>query len=309
MNRSKIPWLVNPDGTPGYTWSPTTGCSPASAGCANCWARAYHVRYRGRDFGVKLHPEKLDEPLRLRKPSTIGVCLMGDLFHDDVPVEFIRRVVGVMAHESSEPHTFLLLTKRPERAREALAKCFTDWPLGNAWLGVSVEDQRTADERIPVLLDTPAAHRWVSLEPQIGAVNLSRWLRVAWRCSGCGGYFGGKWQKVCPDCGKEDYWCGSHKFNGHEGPFPSQAGRAIDLVIQGCESGPRRRPFDVAWARSVRDQCKAARVAYYLKQMPAHHDSRWSDDAKTGRADVRGVEEKPYLDGRQHLDLPWTVAQ
>jgi protein gp37 len=294
MNRSGIPWLINADGTPGYTWSPMSGCGPGLPCYERCWARAYHVRYRGGDFSVKLHPEKLDEPLRLRKPSTIGVCLMGDLFHEDVPDSFVRHVVGTMADERSEPHTFLLLTKRPERARKALAACFTDWPLQNTWLGVSVEDQATADERIPILLDTPAAHRWVSLEPAIGPVDLSPWLRVSWRCSGCGGYFGGKWQKVCPQCGREDYWCGSHKFNGHEGPFPSQSGRALDLVITGCESGPKRRPFDHDWARLTRDQCAAAGVPWYYKQAP-------------DRVSPSVIVEKPHLDGLQHLALPWVT--
>jgi protein gp37 len=282
---------------------------------------------------VKLHPEKLDEPLRLRKPSTIGVSLMGDLFHDDVPTRYIDDVLATMGQ--CPRHLFIVLTKRAERMRKVMSAnlrhdavvaamheqgrrieatwpkaklltqyadrasdgCdfrFTAWPLPNVFLGVSCEDQATADERIPILLDTPAAHRFVSLEPQIGKVDLSRWLRVAWRCSGCGGYFGGKWQKVCPDCGKEDYWCGSHKFNGHDGPFPSQAGRAIDLVIQGCESGPRRRPFDHDWARLTRDQCAASGTAWYYKQAP-------------DRVSPSVIVEKPTLDGLRYTDLPWVV--
>jgi len=280
MNKSNITWLGGADGSRGYTWSPTSGCSPVSAGCANCWSKAYHVRYRGGDFSVKLHPEKLDEPLRLRKPSTIGVSLMGDLFHDEIPDDFISAVFGVMA--ASQRHRFLVLTKRAERMRswfrwvQSDRGCQVDticqmdafrlgarlpmhhatgvlksypWPLPNVWLGVSVEDQATADERIPILLDTPGAHRLVSLEPQIGAVDLSRFFSIG-----------------------HDAWP----------PF-------LDLVIQGCESGPRRRPFDVAWARSVRDQCKAAGVAYALKQMPI-----------AGR-----IMERPGLDDDIAWCLPW----
>ena len=317
--RSKIPWLLNADGTPGYTWSPTSGCSPASSGCASCWAKAYHVRYRGGDFSVKLHPEKLDEPLRLRTPSTIGVSLMGDLFHDDVPDEFIAAVFGIMA--AAERHTFIVLTKRPERMRSILSNVKDDWtlaaedylcayenylyayeescksfrqlntgwfkdrPLPNVWPGVSIEDQATADERIPILLDTPAAHRWVSLEPQIGAVEFTSW------------WLHGQ----------------THDVNEHG---EATHGPALDLVIQGCESGPRRRPFDLAWARSVRDQCKAAGVAYYLKQIQRCTDDdchaygtdngcgmEWT--CESGRKNT--VREKPTLDGRQHLGLPWEV--
>jgi protein gp37 len=310
MNRSRIPWLVNADGSQGYTWSPTSGCGPGLPCYERCWARAYHVRYRGGDFSVKLHPEKLDDPLRLRKPSTIGVCLMGDLFHKKVDnnaaygYPFIASVFGVMA--SRQDHTFILLTKRPERAREILAGpdrlsritcpyhardrvdhpgllCPSDgpWPLPNVWLGVSVEDQATADERIPILLDTPAAHRWVSLEPQIGPVDFGCWTynHIVVKCE----------EKT----GERTKWCGGGMFNlpsycTHGCPHAKSTG-GIELVVQGCESGPRRRPFDLQWARDVRDQCKAAGVAYALKQMPIG-----------GR-----IMEKPGLDDDPEWNLPW----
>lgn len=266
MNRSKITWLVNPDGSQGYTWGVTSGCSPVSAGCANCWAKAYHVRYRGGDFTPKIHPEKLDEPLRLRKPSTIFVSPMGDIAHEAIHADFVREVLNIAWAAESKGHTMIFLTKRPARLRYLLA----EWRRGNMgltgkpfgwWLGVSVEDQATADARIPILLDTPAAHRWVSYEPALGPVDFSRWLT--------------KWPF------------------GPDGPQTA----ALDGIIIGCESGPRRRPFDVAWARSVRDQCKAAGVPYYLKQMP------------TRQTPSNSVWEKPLLDGRQHLDLPWAAVE
>lgn len=277
MNRSRIPWLVNADGSAGYTWSPMSGCGPGLPCYERCWARAYHVRYRGGDFSVKLHPSKLDEPLRLRKPSTIGVCLMGDLFHDDVPDDFILAVFGIMV--AAERHTFIVPTKRPGRlafmqagtvgSPIRLEACWQalrsevehhplgdsgplhrkwsadpdgPWPLPNVHLGVSVWDQPSADAMIPILLDTPAAHRLVSLEPQIGPVS-----------------FDPEWMM------------------------------GLSLVIQGCESGARRRPFDVAWARSVRAECAAARVAYALKQMPIG-----------GR-----IMERPGLDDDLAWSLPW----
>ena len=294
--RSKIPWLLNADGTPGYTWSPTSGCSPASSGCASCWAKAYHVRYRGGDFSVKLHPEKLDEPLRLRTPSTIGVSLMGDLFHDDVPDEFIAAVFGIMA--AAERHTFIVLTKRPERMRSILSNVKDDWtlaaedylcayenylyayeescksfrqlntgwfkdrPLPNVWPGVSIEDQATADERIPILLDTPAAHRWVSLEPQIGAVDLSPYIT--------------EWEEAC--------------IGDRDARQPEDRTPRLGLVVTGSESGPKRRPFYVAWARITRDQCHAAGVPWYYKQAPGF-------DGK--------IDDLPMIDGKSHRGLPW----
>lgn len=269
MNRSNIPYLT-------HTWSPTTGCSPVSAGCENCWAASYHRRWR-KPFAPTFHPEKLDEPLRLRKPAVIGVSFMGDLFHDGIPAEALAAVFTTMVKAKS--HTFLVLTKRPGRALSVIRRiaahrnlCFGSqvlcptWPLPNVYLGVSVEDQATADERIPILLGTPAAHRWVSIEPQIDPVNLSRWLRFRILKKTLGG-------------GVDD------------------TTRAISLIIQGCESGARRRPFDLAWARSVRDQCAEAACAYYLKQLPEQE----GDFVRLGG----GVFAKPYLDGRQHLDLPW----
>ena len=262
MNRSRIPWLVNADGSPGYTWSPTTGCGPGLPCYERCWARAYHVRYRGGDFSVKLHPSKLDEPLRLRKPSTIGVCLMGDLFHEDVPLDFLTKIAVTMERAvNARGHRFLVLTKRPDRMADWLQGVGERPPEG-IWWGVSVEDQATADARIPILLDTPAAHRWVSLEPQVGAVDLTGWLRT---------FYSGDWG--APP--------GTIRSGARE--------KKLDLVIQGCESGPRRRPFSAQWARDVRDQCKEARVPFALKQM-----------AIGGR-----IMERPGLDDDPAWNLPW----
>lgn len=340
MNRSRISWLLNNDGTPGYTWSPTTGCSPASSGCLNCWAKAYHVRYRGGDFGVKLHPEKLDEPLRLRKPSTIGVSLMGDLFHDDVPDHFLDRVFAVMAachylgrgDDCRPGHTFVVLTKRPGRLLSYLSGNPQErWPyaaanagvdmdddafadqisrekLEHVWFGVSAENQATLDARGEELINAPVRHRFVSLEPQLEAVDFGSFL-YQWQMISCD-----KKGDIneCPAWGLPYcvHGCGHGVHGG-----------GIELVIQGCESGQKRRPFDVAWARSVRDQCRAAGVCFYLKQMPETIHGGCSEfgcdeygdctksDAETRMCPVGRsrdiVRENPYLDGRQHLDLPW----
>jgi protein gp37 len=242
-----------------------------SAGCAGCWAAAYHRRWR-KSFVPTFHAEKLNEPMRLRKPAVIGVSFMGDLFHDELDDMNIRAVLLIAA--DCKRHAFVVLTKRAEKMRRLMVNLDTVAAAENVWIGVSVEDQATADERIPILLDTPAAHRWVSLEPQIGPVDFSLWLT--------------EWPF---------------------GPAGPQT-HAIDLVIQGCESGPRRRPFDVSWARSVRDQCKAAGTFYYYKQAPLCDPC--ADPCglpASERPCFRGREpmEKPFLDGRQHLDLPWEV--
>jgi protein gp37 len=212
------------------TWNPIVGCTRVSAGCDNCYAarlsatRLKHLpQYAGLsdktkrgnyafNGTVRLLPEYLDEPLHWRKPRMVFVCSMSDLFHPDVPLEYIVRVWITMAAcqdwttvhvgkgDEEGPgwlrsHRFQVLTKRPERMGEVLGHPdfritmeevgrrhygyrFTDgvmgaaWPLLNVWAGTSVEDQATADERIPHLLDVPAAVRWVSLEPMLGEVNL-----------------------------------------------------------------------------------------------------------------------------------------
>lgn len=184
------------------TWSPVIGCTKVSQGCKHCYAeREVEIRWSknpksiwyGRSFAdVLCRPEALagsGSPLRWKKPRRIFVCPRADLFHDDVPAKFIADVFGVMA--ATPWHTYQVLTKRPQRMLnmlgagcmgafdDAVEECmalYTDapitWPLPNVWLGVSVEDQATADERIPLLLRTPAAVRWVSAEPLLGPVNL-----------------------------------------------------------------------------------------------------------------------------------------
>lgn len=190
--KSKIEWTNT-------TWSPVTGCTKVSEGCKHCYAeREVETRWSknpksiffGRKFtDVQTHPEQLDKPLHWKKPQRIFVCPRADLFHESVPDEFLPLVFATMA--AAERHVFQILTKRPERMKEVMndhiffeAVAGTvatkygveldpdDWPLSNVWLGVSVEDQTTADQRIPLLLQTPAAVRWVSAEPLLGPVDL-----------------------------------------------------------------------------------------------------------------------------------------
>lgn len=255
------------------TWNPITGCSKVSAGCKNCYAERFAKRMAGRlgypvenPFAVTLHPDRLDKPLNWRKPRRIFVNSMSDLFHPDVPDAFIDRVFAWMG--VANWHTFQVLTKRPKRMASYLSASATpirvlgrmnflgraritswpalghnEWPLPNVWLGTSVENQRAADERIPLLLQTPAAVRWISAEPLLGPVNLSRFKPFDGECfcqyrsDGC------KPQEAlgCPET-------------------------AIDWVVVGGESGPGARPMHPDWARSLRDQCKAAGVPFLFKQ-------------------------------------------
>ncbi|KKM63388.1 hypothetical protein LCGC14_1511920 [marine sediment metagenome] len=245
-------------------WNPTTGCAKVSSGCKNCyaegvanrfWARQYpEVDGRPRRFtDVQCHPDRLERPLHWTKPRRVFVNSMSDLFHEDVPDEFIDRVFDVIA--LAEKHTFQVLTKRPERMRDYVKRRIEErpfymvpWPLPNVWLGVSVEDQETADARIPELLATPAAVRWVSLEPQLGPVDLTYVDHI---------------NALYPD------WVGG-KGGGTGAPHP-----LLDWVVQGGESGAKARPFDVQWARDMRDQCEHEMVPYFLKQLGAKPYSEW----------------------------------
>lgn len=236
---------------------------------------------------VRFNEQWLDEPLRWKRPRMIFVCAHADLFHESVPAEWIDRVFAVMA--LAPHHRFQVLTKRAKRMREYMLGLNCDgarrfqiakagcreansrgfdgdliesrivdlgWPLPNVWLGVSAEDQRRADERIPDLLATPAAVRWLSAEPLLGAVN----LEAAWH--GQNALDGECWG----DCG----WCEKGHppmHNCQKGKGDWEKGRSgIDWVVAGGESGPGARPMHPRWARSLRDQCAAAGVPFLFKQ-------------------------------------------
>lgn len=246
-------------------WNPVTGCTLISRGCNKCYARRMALRQRGRNgypaddpFRVVLRPERLDQPLRWRKPRRVFVCSMSDLLHDDVPDEFIDRVFAVMA--LCPQHTFVVLTKRPQRMleylqtpdrachrslarRKEIQMCVAAAYRHNSSviLGVSVEDQATANERIPLLLKLAAAG-WrtvVSAEPLLGPIE----------------YFDGLHKGFCP----------IHDFPGGfcHGGCPHD--RRINWVIVGAETGPGARPCELEWVRSIVRQCKAATVPPFVK--------------------------------------------
>lgn len=258
------------------TWNPVTGCTKVSPGCAHCYAETFAERFRGvpghpfeQGFDLKLWPERLTKPFTWKKPRKVFVNSMSDLFHEDVPSEFVDRVFAVMA--LTPQHTYQVLTKRPERMREwanderrttkveqAMREFRPEppprhwyhapvnhapWPLPNVWLGTSVENQHWADVRIPELLATPAAVRFLSCEPLLGPLDLRPWLTRV------------------PTSG--DGW----RLTG--GTALAIADIVLDWVIVGGESGPGARPFDLAWARSLVSQCRAAGVAVFVKQLGA----------------------------------------
>lgn len=234
----------NSDGSvsKGEVWNPVTGCTKVSQGCKNCYAERIASRFWGeRKFSdVVCHEDRLTDPFRWKKPRRVFVNSMSDLFHEDVPKQFIVKVFNMMF--KTKQHTYMVLTKRPERMMEFLidqtildGKPVPGWNLGeNIWLGVSVENQETADKRIPLLLQTPAAVRFVSVEPMLGPISLHGWDGQLMR-----DYIGG---------------------NGSEKRGP------LDWVICGCESGPGARPFSEDWARRLKDQCVEADVPFFYKQ-------------------------------------------
>jgi len=216
------------------TWNPVTGCTKVSPGCAHCYAERIAHRFGAKPYlpgkaEIVLHPERLEMPLRWKKPRMIFVNSMSDLFHEDVPDEFLADVLNIMS--VAEWHVFQVLTKRPERMQRVLSILAANstalgvpfWPRPNIWLGASVENQRMADARIPLLLETPAVVRFVSCEPLLGPIDLS--TDLLW--------------------GRDD---------------------GIDWVIVGAESGPKARPMDEDWVRSIRDQCIEAGVPLFYKQ-------------------------------------------
>lgn len=286
---SKIEWT-------GETWNAIVGCSVVSPGCTNCYAmrmasrleamagdglddNGYAVRgkgpldhYRGLTRPsragpvwtgkVALSEDALLKPLKRRKPTTYFVNSMSDLFHEDVPDEWILRVldvirrasydggsnIGTIDHGEGE-HTFQCLTKRSARMLSVMSRLRWDGNrlhllekndgrarvlLRNLWLGVSCEDQRRADERIPDLLATPAAVRFVSAEPLLGPVHIAKFLA----CTGM------------PDC-----------------EVCEAGGRRLDWIIVGGESGPRAREFKLGWASDIVRQCLQAGVAVFVKQI------------------------------------------
>lgn len=281
---------------------------------------------------ITLDEKALNIPLKRKKPTTYFVNSMSDLFHEGVPFDYVDKVFAVMA--LCPRHTFQVLTKRAGRMAEYLTvmetsrtvrwgkhagqpisdmsaarvrlytamvnrtglyhACGPGWPLPNVWLGVSVENQKAADERIPELLKCPAAVRFLSVEPMLEAVDL----------------------------GLPRVWCRHHEvfermtMDGDRLCFKAQANTydMLHWVIVGGESGPGARPCNVEWLRSIVGQCKAAGVPVFVKQLGATAHANYYDDECRNVVDGRGeewpdpigwdceIEGQPLLDSE--VDLP-----
>ncbi len=249
---------------------------------------------------VKLVEEHLKDPLRWKKPRRIFVNSMSDLCHESIPDEWIDQIFAVMA--LSPQHQFQVLTKRPERMRDYLlmvqnddrdmqrwanAACDitnspcaclnvkeADWPLPYVWLGISCEDQKTADKRIPVLMETPAAVRWISAEPLLGDISARTWhCACGWQGSESTLRPSPSSSLVCPQCGASGGLLYRNWLDSDDGRRP-----ALDWVVVGGESGPGARPMHPDWARNLRDQSVAAGVPFFFKQWGEWLNSGECDD-------------------------------
>ena len=199
----------------------------------------------------------MDKPLKRKKPTMYFVCSMGDLFHETVPWTWIDHVMKVIGQ--CPQHTFQILTKRSKRMLEYFSQ--REIPA-NAWLGVTAENQAMADERIPHLLRTPAAVRFVSVEPMIGPVLMDDdWMDRT--CSKCRSLDFGPCKNGPAQC-----WEPSAEYEGDSCGCTESTG--IDWIICGCESGPGRRPMNPLWAADLLEQCRGANVPFFMKQMQTY---------------------------------------
>lgn len=278
-DKSSIEWT-------NATWNPVTGCSKVSPGCAHCYAETLAMNrlagkpgYPGLPWtpanaatNVVLRPERLDQPLRWRKPRMVFVNSMSDLFHEQVPDDFIARVFAVMA--LAKQHTFQVLTKRPERMQQLLGspawqtkvtmiaagdgEITVLWPLPNVWLGTSIENRRYVD-RADYLRDTPAAVRFISAEPLLGPLV---WDGVGYQSHGDGGR---------PEPIPSESW-----EDGFDGPDLDLTD--IDWLIVGGESGKGFRPIREEWVTDLLYRCEEEDTAFFLKQMGGYRPGSALED-------------------------------
>ena len=260
MGKSKIEWTER-------TYNFLSGCNKVSPGCLNCYAERLFPRvYPGRRFiDLEVHEKRIIQPMSVKKGSMFFVNSMSDTFHSDVSFDIIDKAFAVMA--LCGRHKFQVLTKRPKRMKAyidrlsrsiaPLEKAARDigytfnhegisllkWPIPNIWLGVSVETQRTANERVPILLQTGAAIRFVSYEPALEYVDFHH--------------------------SKFDREVEIDALKGTHGVFCPHGGtnNKLDWVIMGGESGPKGRMMEYEWAKTVKNQCLAARIPFFMKQM------------------------------------------
>lgn len=312
MGTTKIEWAD-------VVWNPITGCSWVSEGCDNCYAERLAFRLKGRfgypaedPFKVTFHRDRIEDPLRWKRPRKVFVCSMGDLFHEGVPLYLTKEIFDVMRRAGNfNGHTFIVLTKRPKRMAEFIALLQKDkgpdsrrWPMPFVWLGVTAENQQLFDGRWPIMQEIPAAVRFVSIEPMLSKID----LRIV-PCRACN-HPGDVLAWPCPSC------------KGRRFEYP-------DWVICGGETGQGARPVHPDWIRSLRDQCANNGVPFFFKQWGAFRDifpfeewrdedialnidgrqRPWTDDWSEGEAHLRRVGKKAggrMLDGYKWNEFPTT---
>ena len=247
MKQTKIKWAT-------HAWNPIWGCTPESEACTFCYAKRMHERFWDTPFSdIVFHPERLGKPGRRKKPSIVFVGNMTDIFHPKVKDEWIDEIINVIL--SAPQHTFMILTKRAERMEEYFTQKYEellcdgvdgglggkmgDWVIPNLWIGVTVENQKEGDRRVPLLLRTRAARRFVSMEPLLEEVDMS----------------------------------------GYSAPAFSTTGMPVllDLVIVGGESGESGvvRPMKAEWVEKIFSYCSLNDIPFYFKQWGS---SRRDDD-------------------------------
>lgn len=279
---SKIEWCD-------CTYQVVTGCTKVSPGCLNCYAEkmAWRLAHNANllsnsrmaySTSIKTTPQgekslgwsgivtpipgaidrMYDELSRTKKSRRVFVQSMGDLFHEGVPFDLLDELFSAMV--TLRRHTFMCLTKRPKRMKDYMDSCQRgaddiggQFPWSHIWPGITVCTQAEADEKIPILLNTPAAVRFVSVEPMLGPVDFSSYLEQ-WFCRECGAWEDD--ERYCATC-QADRW-------ELEETLVAKT-RTLDWIICGCETGPDARPMDLRWARDLRDQCKAAGVPFFFK--------------------------------------------
>ena len=276
VDQTKIEWTD-------FTVNFWEGCQKVGPGCDHCYAEARDTRFTGgKHWGPGAPRRKVKGGIpKLQKINRdaghfykthghwprVFCSSLSDLF--DNAVDPIWREEALTEIDCAGFTQIQMLTKRIGNVEKMVPDMWRDdgWP-DHVGLMITVVNQEEANRDIPKLLDLKArlGIPWVglSVEPMLGDVDVSRWLLINWQCSGCRGYFAGRYQEECPDCGRNSYWSGSHKFNPKSGM--GQSGLGIDWVICGGESGPGARPMHPDWARYLRDQCNAAGVPFLFKQ-------------------------------------------
>lgn len=288
MNRTNIAWTQ-------YTWNPITGCTPISEGCKNCYAKTVHERFNDTPFNeIVLHPDRLIEPIKTRKPTLVFVGSMTDIFHDDIPNEWIDEIFHSMMRSTNV--TFQILTKRPQRMKEYIDGLLEDgisrisstpmqspitasevgfvrkwektflWqsrdfdevatqflygkhgvnikhPFHNIWFGVTAENQKQADIRIPILLDTKVTNRFLSIEPLIDEVDISKYL-------------------------EEKQFLDIFFYENEVQKTKQALFNKIDWVIVGGETGAKSktRNMQPIWVDNIFHDCKKNNTNFFFKQ-------------------------------------------